>query len=647
MIVPDKDMLASLIEGSPYPIYLILGEDLRIAVANKATLQAWGRDERVIGMRFPEALPELEGQPFESLLKDVLKSGKAYHAVNDKAELIIGGTLTTSYYTFSYQPVSDSWGKTVGVVCYATEVTELVNAVKANQGLNEQQVTANEALARMNEKLVETNEELAATNEELLESYHQLESSEKRFRSLIQQAPFAICVIRAADLVVTDVNGRYLELVGKTKPQLYGRIIWEGVPEAAEYYAPVMQEVILKNISYIAKEAKLTLIRQGLPEEVFVDFVYEPVVDFNGRVTAVMVIGIDVSEKVNARKAIEEIEERIRLAIQAADIGIYEMRYDTGHLTTSDRFDEIFGVEKVSRETLLTFYHPEDVHLSDRAHHEAKDTGNLFYEARILPPGGTMKWVRFQARVFFDSDRIPEKVIGTAVDITEYRALQQQKDDFISIASHELKTPITTLKASMQMLERMKHNINPILFPKLVEQSSRSINKITDLVDDLLNVSKMSQGEVPLRKDWFNIAGLIDKCCSHIRDSGTHELILTGDQALEVYADEHRIDQVLVNLVNNAAKYAPNSGNIYLEVKGCGDHVMISVRDNGPGISEEKIPFLFDRYFRADESGSQVSGLGLGLYISSDIIHRHGGKIGVETKIGSGSTFWFTLPVEA
>jgi len=646
MNLPDKDILAGLIEGSPYPIYLIMGEELRIAVANKATLCAWGRDSRVIGMRFPEALPELGEQPFEALLKNVMATGEPYSAVNDKAELMVDGKLVTSFYTFSYQPVTDKAGRTVGVVCYATDVTELVNAVDKNRQLTQKEVANNSSLARMNEELMAANGELASTNEELLESYRQLEASELRFRNLIQQAPFAICVIHAADLVVSEVNSRYLELVGKRRAQLDGRMIWEGVPEAADYYAPVMQRVISTGVPYLAEEAELTLVRQGVPEQVFVDFVYEPVTDLNGTVVAVMVIGIDVSEKVNARKAIEEIEERIRLAIQAADIGIYEMSYLTGQLTTSERFDEIFGVKNVRRETLLEYYHPEDVHLSDNAHREGRLTGNIFYEARILPPGSPMKWVRFQARIFFDSADIPERVIGTAVDITEYKTLQQQKDDFISIASHELKTPITTLKASLQMLERMKNNANPVMFPKLVEQSSRSINKITDLVDDLLNVSKMSQGEVPLRKEWFTVSEMLDNCCSHIRDSGTHELILTGDREIRVYADEHRIDQVVVNLVNNAAKYAPGSEKIYLEVSRKADLVKVSIRDTGPGISPEKIPFLFDRYFRADESGSQVSGLGLGLYISSDIVERHGGTIGVDSVVGTGSTFWFTLPLD-
>ncbi|KLT65635.1 ATP-binding protein [Pedobacter sp. BMA] len=637
MTLPDKEILAGLVEGSPYPVYLILGDDLRIAVANSATLKAWGKDNSVIGMRFGDALPELANQPFEALLRKVMTTGEPYYAVNDRAELMIGGKLTVSYYTFSYQPISESAGQIVGVACYATDVTELVNNVAKIQELNTKELASNTAL-------ILANESLEAANEELISSYNQLETSEKRFRNLIQQAPFAICVIRANDLIVSDVNERYLELVGKTRMEVDWKMIWDAIPEAAAHYAPVMQTVIDTNVPYVAKEAEVTLVRNGIPEQVFIDFVYEPVVDLSGSVMAVMVIGIDVSEKVNTRKSIEEIEERMRLATQAADIGIYELKYSTNELTTSDRFNEILGLENPTRESILSLYHPDDVHLSEQAHGEAKLTGNIFYEARLFPPNGNMKWVRFQARIFYNTNNEGDRVIGTAVDITEYKALQQQKDDFISIASHELKTPVTTLKASLQMLERMKSNFNPAMFPKLVDQSSRSINKITDLVDDLLNVSRMSQGEVPLQKDWFNVVGLVDGCCSHIRDAGTHSIVVTGDNSLNLYADEHRVDQVVVNLVNNAAKYAPVNSNIYLDVVQENRFVKISVRDNGPGIPTEKLPYLFDRYFRADESGSQISGLGLGLYISADIVRRHGGEIGVDSKVGEGSNFWFTLP---
>ncbi len=646
-MILDKDILAGLIEGSPYPIYLILGDELRVALANAATLKAWGKDASVIGKPFLEALPEIDGQPFEALLRQVMATGEAYHAVNDRADLIIDGQLKTFYFTFSYQPVKNTDGRIIGVVCYATDVTQLVESAASINRMGLEAIENNARLAAINEALAATNEELATTNEELTESARLLELSEERFRNLIQQAPFAICVIRANDLVVSEVNDRYLELVGKARDTLDGKPIWDGVPEAAEAYSPIMEKVFQSGEAFVATEAELVLIRNGSPEQVFIDFVYEPVTDLLGSVSAVMVVGIDVSEKVRTRHAIEEVEERIRLAVEAAEIGTYELNYNTGELVGSARFDEIFGLGNgVNRETIIDHYHPDDAHLSVLAHEEAKKTGRIFYEARYIREGSPLKWLRFQAKVYFDAKGNRTRTLGTVMDVTVYKALQQQKDDFISIASHELKTPLTTLKASLQLLVRMRENPNTLLFPKVIDQASRSMDKITELVDDLLNVSKINQGHVGLKKSWFNLGDMLEKCCLHVRESGSHELVLEGDTSLMVFADEHRIDQVVVNLVNNAVKYAPDSKRIFLGIKASGESVKISVRDNGPGIPADKLPHLFDRYFRADEMGTQVSGLGLGLFICADIVQRHGGEIGVDSEPGQGSNFFFTLPLD-
>lgn len=641
----NKEILAGLIEGSPYPIYLILGDELRVAVANAATLKAWNKDKSVIGMRFSEALPELHDQPFEGLIRNVLETGIPYRTVNDRASFLIDGKLQDFYFTFSYQPLEDLDGRRIGVVCYATDVTGLVESAEKIKRLNAEALEANQKLAHINMELESSNEQLATTNEELTESYQLLELSEQRFRNLIQQAPFSICVIRAEGLIVTDVNDRYLELVGKTRKQVDGISIWEGVPEAAEAYAPVMQNVISSRKSYSAKEAEVPLIRNGVAEQVFMDFTYEPVLDQNGNVIAIMVVGIEVSEKVNTRKAIEEVEERIRLAVDAADIGTYDYRYDTDVLLTSERCTEIFGFGgNVTREFLISHYHPEDMALSREAHEVARKTGRIFYEARLLTPGKPMRWLRFQAKVYLDKQGNPERTLGTVIDITEYKMLQQQKDDFISIASHELKTPITSLKASLQLLNKIKENPGSTVFPKLLNQATRSMDKISELIDDLLNVSKMNQGQIELRKDWFKVGEMLEKSSNHVHISAGHDLVISGDTDLMVFADEHRIEQVVVNLVNNAIKYAPEIPQIFLQVQADADTITISVRDTGPGVPADKIPHLFDRYYRADASGKQVSGLGLGLYISAEIVQRHGGEIGVDSELGKGSTFWFKLP---
>lgn len=813
-----------------------LGEDATIKYANKAMLEIWGKDEKVIGMSLEQALPELKGQPFIEMFARVWRDGLTLSGSDTPAVLRVGGVTQTFYFDFEYRAVKDANGKVIAILHTATDVTErYLNAQELEQAaknkerllreqalneelaasneelnvindelsksreelsllnkelelrveervkafaeseerfrsmaentevliavgndlgrkiyfnkawtnvtgrqleqlidsgwedliderdregyvavhqhafkqrvsytdefrlkgadhqlhwmlktgtprflsdgsfagyissciditqkkqdqrqlqeLNEELAASNEELAAMNEEVAKSNEELAAvneelaaTNEELEKSFKELTISEERFRNLIKQAPVAICVIRAEDLMITEVNDGYLELVGRKRSEIENHTIWDAVAEAAEAYAPVMQQVIRTGIAFHAREHEVTLIRDGSPELVFIDFVYEPVSGLFGEVTYIMVVGNEVTDKVLARRSIEDVEERMRLAVDAAEIGTYEYNYQTDKLTTDTRFSQIFGKELgITRNEILQMYHPDDVKLSAAAHETAKDSGKLFYEARFIKADGSLNWARFHGKVYRQADGRPNRVLGTVMDITEYKRLQQQKDDFISIASHELKTPLTSLKASLQLLERMKDKPSAMM-PKLIEQSSRSMRKISELVDDLLNVSRMNQGHVQLHKERFTIAKMLEDCCTHVRQLGSHELVVEGDQNLQVIADEHRIEQVIVNFVNNAIKYAPNVPKIILVVEDLDDSVKVSVKDTGPGIPKEKLPHLFERYFRADNSGAQVSGLGLGLYICAEIIERHGGKIGVVTEQDQGSTFWFTLP---
>ncbi|HXH99162.1 MAG TPA: HAMP domain-containing sensor histidine kinase [Sphingobacteriaceae bacterium] len=162
----------------------------------------------------------------------------------------------------------------------------------------------------------------------------------------------------------------------------------------------------------------------------------------------------------------------------------------------------------------------------------------------------------------------------------------------------------------------------------------------------MLNVSKLYQGQLHLNKTRFTVSKLIDDCCLHIRALGAYSIIKSGDMELQIIADSERVDQVIINMVNNAIKYAPDSKEIIIHIEKADDMARVSITDQGPGISSQKIPHLFDRYFRVDSSGSQYSGLGLGLYISSEIIKKHGGDIGVNSETGKGSTFWFTLPAD-
>jgi PAS domain S-box-containing protein len=292
--------------------------------------------------------------------------------------------------------------------------------------------------------------------------------------------------------------------------------------------------------------------------------------------------------------------------------------------------------------------HPDDLDCSVKQYNSiiASDQKGGF-ETRKQRADGDYRWhlIRMQP-VVNDIGEI-QLWVGVATDIQELKNLQQQKDDFISIASHELKTPVTSLKVALQLLDRIKNEPQAATFSKLIMQANKSLDKMGTLIEDLLNVSKLNQGQLHLNKTTFNLNELVGDCCQHVRIEGAYSITTTGDTKLAVYADAERVEQVITNFINNAIKYAPDSREIVINIIRVGDTARISVTDTGPGIAPEKKPHLFERYYRVDSAGVQFSGLGLGLYISSEIVKRHGGEIGVDTEVGKGSTFWFTIPLKS
>jgi PAS domain S-box-containing protein len=273
-----------------------------------------------------------------------------------------------------------------------------------------------------------------------------------------------------------------------------------------------------------------------------------------------------------------------------------------------------------------------------------KSMPSFSLETCLIRKDGTIVWCQVTSILFTDNG----ETFGYTIieDVSERHNLRSQKEEFISIASHELKTPITTLKASLQLISR-KMTKSPVVTDdmfKLCNSAERNVLKLTHLVDDLLNSSKIDHGQMSLNKSTFTMADVIDGCCTYIRLEGKYKIIYTGDHSLKVNADHYKIDQVLVNFVNNAVKYAPDSMDILIHVEKIPGFTKVTVTDHGDGILPDNIPKLFERYYRVGTENHYASGLGLGLYISAEIIKKHHGNIGVDSIVGSGSSFWFTLP---
>lgn len=312
------------------------------------------------------------------------------------------------------------------------------------------------------------------------------------------------------------------------------------------------------------------------------------------------------------------------------------------------RFLNYFDIsaDEVNSKTILSKIHSNDRFKCLAAWKKTLESGKDFeVQIRLISGKNFFHWFLVRAIPFKDQTGQIIKWMGSCTNVDDHVNAIQKLDEFISIASHELKTPITSLKASLQLMDRVKDTDSASrMLPRLIDQSNRNMEKIHSLVNDLLNTSSIKEGQIQLNSAEFNVFQLLSNSCTHVRLEEEFQLIVSCDENLMAYGDEHRVDQVVVNFVNNAIKYAPQSKIIYLIAEQEDKQVKISVKDGGEGISKDKIPYLFDRYYRIDHSGNQYSGLGLGLYICAEIVKRHGGQIGADSDLGQGATFWFTLP---
>ncbi|MBB2145722.1 PAS domain-containing protein [Pedobacter sp. LMG 31464] len=354
-------------------------------------------------------------------------------------------------------------------------------------------------------------------------------------------------------------------------------------------------------------------------------------------------------EMINSRNSALEVRERLEIALDASKLGSTEVMLSTGVMNSTPQFKANYGYGKDEPFTYPDLFNAILPDHRDRIKNLVKiaiDRNDIYKaEYPVKWRDGSIHWISAHGRPRYDKNGKVDRMVGMTSDITESKLFEQRKDDFLSIASHELKTPVTSLKASLQLLNRIKDNPTSLTHIKLIEQANRSMEKMDVLVSDLLNMNRMAEGQLKLDLETFSIAEMLQQCCNHIRVGGKYELIIEGDSDLKIHADQHRIDQVVVNFVNNAVKYAPKSLTINLKIEKQGSNAKISVTDKGPGISPETLPHLFDRYYRASYESKNYSGLGLGLYICSEIIKRHDGEIGVESQLGKGSTFWFTIPI--
>lgn len=225
----------------------------------------------------------------------------------------------------------------------------------------------------------------------------------------------------------------------------------------------------------------------------------------------------------------------------------------------------------------------------------------------------------------------------------EIKALNEKKDEFIGIASHELKTPLTSISGYLQLLAKLQSEETT---KKFIDKTIHQVNKLTSLVSDMLDVSKIEAGKLQFSKKKFDMKLMVENAIELINHthSGSEITLKSDIESIPFYGDEQRIEQVMINLLSNAIKYSPNTAKIDISLSLSNGEILVGVKDEGYGIAPDLQKKIFTRFYRVEDVNPNISGLGIGLYISSQVIERHEGKIWVESELGKGSTFWFALP---
>lgn len=240
-----------------------------------------------------------------------------------------------------------------------------------------------------------------------------------------------------------------------------------------------------------------------------------------------------------------------------------------------------------------------------------------------------------------------DRILLAIEDITERKEIERRKDDFLSIASHELKSPLTIVKGYNQLIEKL---LPPEVDEKILQtirKSMTNIDRLNNLITSLLDVSKIQAGKIEVHKEYFDLDEMVKETVDHVQStSKTHTITIEGLTGKQCYGDRHRLEQVLTNLLNNAIKYSPKSTQVLVHLSQVSDYVKVAVTDFGLGIKREDKKKIFERFFRADNLQKKFPGMGIGLYVSEQIIKNHKGSLWVESEEGEGATFNFTLPLK-
>ena len=516
---------------------------------------------------------------------------------------------------------------------------------------NENVQSFNEELISANEEMQSTNEEMQSVNEELhtINSDYQLKNKElveinddlnNYFRSNVNGQLFIddnLLLMKFSPGAVNQIN--LLESdIGRPLSNISTNIKFETIIDDIKQ--------VLAEGNIVTKEIETN--NGKWYQMMTMPYVQQADQKRNGAIITFN----DITELKRIQQKLDISNKMLNLAIDAAAMGIASINIQTREFVPSKRFKEIFSFnadEEMPYEAVIRQIDPEyQTLVKDAIDTSINEGTKCDVEFPIIGfHDKKLRWIKGVGNLSYDIDGKPGYFTGVLHDITIHKQDELRKNDFIGMVSHELKTPLTSLQAYVQMLAARAKKDDDAFGINALEKANMQVKKMIALINGFLNVSSFEAGKIYLNEETFDMNVLVNEIAEDfLLMTGSHNILPLSCPSLSVHADRDKIGQVITNFLNNAIKYSPNGKVITLSCSETEGMVNVGIKDEGMGINAYDQEKLFDRYFRVESSQTQnIPGFGLGLYLSAEIIRRHQGKVWVESEPGEGSTFYFSLPL--
>jgi len=630
MQIINEYNLSYIVQSAPVGICIVNAVSLVVEMVNLHFLKLTGKlEQEVLGKHYREVFPLERLDQDEVILNKAVQEGRSYTAWEREIPQVHDGEKETLMVSFVYSPIKNKEGSVTGLAVWLLENTA--------HGLNEELAATNEEFAAANEELAAANEELAATNDALIETQTSLQRSEKLFRSIALNIPGSLIMVIDRSHRYVTIEGDIMEKMGFNREGYEGRHPAEVSPESYEASRPLYERVIGGEQFSIEWEA-------GAGEFYIVHFV--PLKNELNEVEAGLIITLDIT----GIKQAEEKSAKLAAIVQSSDDAIISKTPESVVTSWNAAAERMFGYtsDEMIGQTIYKIIPP------DRQDEEPRILARLkkgerveHFETKRLTKDGSLLDISLTISPIKDARGNIIGLSKIARDITGKKQEEQRKNDFIGMVSHELKTPLTSLSAIIQMgTSKLRHNDDEFLSGAM-ENANRQVRKMTSMINGFLNISRLESGQLFIEKEPFALDQLLQENLEEIRLTvNSHSFSLAGCNGIIINADRDKISSVISNLISNAVKYSPKGKLIDIDCQIKDQAVVVSIKDEGIGIKPSDIYRIFDRYYRVEnEHLRHVSGFGIGLYLSAEIIKRHDGKIWADSESDKGSTFYFSLPL--